>query len=282
MVQDRTARNKSWRKRLVLLLGLLVVLFLVLRWLEKRLVYFPTADLVATGRELPTPLEEASFAAADGVRLHAWFFAAPTNSPRARWAILLCHGNGGNISHRLSLYRALIELGVNVLAFDYRGYGRSEGRPDEEGTYRDAVAACRWLNQKGFSPDRIIAYGESLGGGVAAELARRESIGGLVLQSTFTSIPSLGSELYPWLPVRWISSIRYDTQRKLPAIKCPVLVLHSRADRMIGFHHAEANFAAAHSPKMFQEVSGDHNEVLEANRPQFLNALETYLTTYFR
>src|SRR5262249_52582451 len=143
------------------------------------------------------------FETADNVRLNGWFFPAGTNSPRAALAVLVCHGNAGNISHRLELCRALLATGVSVFVFDYRGYGRSKGRPSEEGTYRDAQAAYRWLQEKGFAGSNILAYGESLGGGVAAELALRERLGGLILQSTFTSIPDIGAELFPWLPVRW-------------------------------------------------------------------------------
>ena len=113
----------------------------------------------------------------------------------------------------------LLATGVNVFVFDYRGYGRSQGRPSEEGTYRDAQAAYQWLRQKGFPGTNIIAFGESLGGGVAAELAVRETVGGLVLQSTFTSIPDMGAELFPWLPVRWLGTIRYDTRSKLPRLQ---------------------------------------------------------------
>jgi hypothetical protein len=104
-----------------------------------------------------------------------------------------------------------------------------------------------------------MAFGESLGGGVASELALRETLGGIVLQSTFTSIPDVGKELFPWLPVRWLSSIKYDTHRKLARIKVPVLVMHSREDELIRFHHAEKNFAAANEPRIFCELRGSHN-----------------------
>mgnify|MGYP000241755587 CR=1 FL=1 len=235
----------------------------MLRWFEHSQVYHPSRTFDTTGRELGQALEEASFTAADGVRLRGWFYPADPASARADWAVLVCHGNGGNISHRLGLAAALLRCGVAVLLFDYRGYGRSAGRPSEEGTYRDAQAAHAWLRERGFAPARIVAYGESLGGGVASELARREPLGGLVLQSTFTSIPDLGRELFPWLPVRWISTIRYDTRSKLPHLRLPVMILHSRDDTLVRFTHAEANYAAANQPKMFWELAGDHNDSLD-------------------
>ena len=201
------------------------LLWLMLRWFEHANVYQPTRTLAARAEALGRPFEEARFAARDGTWLHGWFFPAAADSPRRHLAVLHCHGNGGNLSHRLDVAEALLETGVNVLLFDYRGYGLSAGRPSEEGTYLDAEAAHAWLVARGFAASNIIAFGESLGGGVAAELARRVPLAGLVLQSTFTSIPDLGAELFPFLPVRWLARIRYDTLAKLPHLRVPVLVL---------------------------------------------------------
>jgi hypothetical protein len=174
-----------------------------------------------------------------------------------------------------------LELGLNVFLFDYRGYGRSAGQPSEEGTYCDAQAAYHWLRQKGFAPENIVLLGKSLGGGVASELAVREKVGGLILQNTFNSIASVGAELFPWLPVRRFHSIRYDTLSKLPKIHLPVLVLHSRKDQVIRFHHAERNFAAANEPKMLCEIYGNHTGTLEAGREQYFKALQEYFSRNF-
>jgi pimeloyl-ACP methyl ester carboxylesterase len=171
----------------------------------------------------------------------------------------------------------LLDTGAAVFVFDYRGYGRSEGRPGEEGTYTDAQAAHQWLRHEGFAAVDIIALGESLGGGVASELVLREPVGGLILQSTFTSVTDLGAELFPWLPVRWFGTIKYDTHSKLPRIDVPVLVGHSRADSLIGFHHAERNFAAAHEPRMMWEIGGDHNQFLESDRVRYVEGLNKFL-----
>ncbi len=249
----------------------------MLRWFEHRQVYRPTTAWVATGAELNRAWEDVSFTAADGTRLNGWFFPAATNSPRRQLVVLHCHGNGGNISHRLAVADALLGTGVNVFLFDYRGYGRSAGRPSEEGTYRDAEGASAWLRGRGFTATNIIVFGESLGGAVATELARREPVGGLVLQSTFTSIPDIGAELFPWLPVRWLARIRYDTRAKLPAIHVPVLVMHSPADRLVPFHHAEQNFATANEPKLLIELAGDHNDFLEAGRAELVAGFERFL-----
>ncbi len=268
----------QWKRMRVLgyVFVLCAVLFIMLRWFEQSQVYHPERMFYATGAELGRPFEDVRFAASDGVELNGWFFPAQTNSPRARLTVLVCHGNGGNISHRLELYAALLATGVNVFTFDYRGYGRSQGRPSEAGTYLDAEAASQWLQRKGFKGTEIIAFGESLGGGVVSELALRAPLGGLVLQSTFTSIPDIGAELFPWLPVRHLAAIHYDTQSKLPRLKLPVLVMHSRSDGLVPFHHSERNFSAANHPKLFWEIQGGHNDSL-SERALFVAGMEKFL-----
>lgn len=268
--------RRLWPGRLGKLALVLLVLVIMLRWFEHRQTYHPSRTLDTSGADLGRAWEDVTFRTGDEVALNGWFFPANAGSPRARLAVLVCHGNGGNISHRLELARLLLDTGANVFLFDYRGYGRSEGRPAEEGTYRDAQAAHAWLRQKGFAATNIILFGESLGGGIASELALRETVGGLVLQSTFTSVTKLGGELFPFLPVRWIGSIRYDTHSKLPRIHVPVLIMHGRGDTLIRFHHAELNYAAANEPKLLCEVAGDHNDVVE-DREGFMTAMEKFM-----
>jgi pimeloyl-ACP methyl ester carboxylesterase len=255
----------------------LAVLWLFFRWFERAQVFIPSRRLDVGPDALGRAFEDVTLTTADHVRINAWFFPAESQAPHPDWVILLCHGNAGNMSHRLDHFRLLLESGVNVMAFDYRGYGRSEGRPSESGTVTDALTAYRWLRQKGFAANRIIALGESLGGGVASELALRETLGGLILQSSFTSVADLGAEIFPWLPVRWLSTIHYDTQNKLPQIKVPVLILHSRTDSLVPFHHAQTNFARANPPKWLWELDGDHNEVIGLHPGPYRRGIEKYL-----
>lgn len=269
--------RRKWLVRLGKIALVALVLFMLLRWFEYKQTYHPSRALTARAADLGRPWEDAHFTATDGTKLHGWFFPAATNSPRAQIAVLFCHGNGGNISHRLGLYDALLACGVSVFAFDYRGYGQSEGRPSEAGTYLDAQAAHAWLRAKGFAGTNLIAFGESLGGGIASEVVLREPCAGLVLQNTFTSLPDIGAELYPFLPVRTIGSIRYDTRSKLPKIHVPVLILHSRGDRLIPFHHAERNFAVANEPKWLAELVGGHNDGI-VDRVKFMAGMEKLLT----
>jgi len=271
----RWKRQRIWK--CVRWLALLLLLCVILRWFEHSQVYFPEKRFLAEGGALSRPFEDIYLKARDGVRLNGWFFPARSNSTRAHLVILLFHGNAGNISHRLDHFDTLLETGVNLFALDYHGYGRSAGKPGEAETYRDALAAHGWLVQRGFAPASIIALGESLGGGVASELALGEPLGGLILQSTYTSIPDIGAELFPWLPVRLLATIKYDTQSKLPRIQVPVLIMHSRDDTMIRFQHAEKNFATANEPKMIWELQGDHNDALESNRTRYLEGMEKFL-----
>lgn len=252
----------------------------MIRWFEHRQVYAPRRELEGQASDLGRPFEEVFLTTSDGLKLHGWFFPAAADAPRTRQVLLLCHGNAGNVSHRLHFVKAWLELGLSVLVFDYRGYGRSEGRVDEAGTYLDALAARRWLHDRGFKASDIIALGKSLGGGIASELALREPLGALILQSTFTSIPDLGSELFPWLPVRKLHRIRYDTVNRLPRLHLPVLVAHSRTDDLIGFQHAERNFAAANAPKELLEIAGNHVSVIEDGRAEYLAGLDHFLTKH--
>jgi len=248
----------------------------MIRWFEHRQVYAPSATLEFTPEH---PYEDVSFKAKDGVKLHGWFFPGST---RAHLTFLVFHGNGGNICHRLTFYDAWLDLGVSLFTFDYRGYGQSEGTPSEAGTYLDGQAAYAWVRERGFGPENIILLGKSLGGGIASEIALREKIGGLILQNTFSSIPDVGSDLYPFLPVRLMGTIRYETVKKLPRIHVPVLVMHSRGDDFIRFSHAERNFVAANEPKMFWEIYGSHNGTVEADRARYLDGLRQFLDRFFK
>jgi uncharacterized protein len=264
-------------KRTALFVGIaLALLPVMLRWFEQKQVYHPSRRMEAFPAALGRPVQDVWFTTVDGVNLNGWFFPGNAASARQHRVLLLCHGNAGNISHRLLHVSLLLETGAAVFVFDYRGYGRSQGTPTEAGTYLDALAAHRWLVERGFTPESIVAIGESLGGAVAAELALRNRIGGLLLLSTFTSIPDLGSELFPWLPVRRLARIRYDTRSKLPRIHTPVIVVHSRADSLVPFHHAEGNFAAARDPKLLVEVEGDHNDLF-GDLPKYRRVVERLL-----
>jgi len=270
--------KKRWARHSARVVVYSLLAVIMLRWFEHKCVFQPSAALDADPGELGRAVEDVFIPVDKTGKIEAWYFPAdPGSAPSARQVFLVCHGNAGNISHRLDLCRLLLDAGAGVLVFDYRGYGRSSGHPSEENTYRDAQAAYQWLRQKGFAPANIVGYGESLGGAVLAELALREELGGIILQSTFTSVPDLGAQLFPWLPVRLIAGIKYDTLHKLPRLKIPVLLLHGRQDTIIAFAHAEKNFAAANQRKYFREIRGDHNDAIVTGRAGVLAAVKEFL-----
>ena len=256
--------------------GLLVValagFLIVVGCSANRMVFQPWTVMEARPGDLRRAHEDVFFYASDGTQLNGWFFPANSNV-----VILLCHGNAGNVSHRLPLIGTLLRAGASVFAFDYRGYGRSAGKPSEKGTCLDAEAAWQWLRDRGFAGTNIIALGESLGGGVVCELATRKPLGGVILQSTFTSVPDLAAEMMPWLPMRLLLTTRFDNREKLKRLTVPVLILHGRKDTIIPFHHAEKNHRAANEPKFFAELDGDHNDALIANEQKYRQAVNDFL-----
>ena len=263
--------------RVLLIIVLLAVFFVVFVGCSaRRMVFQPYRTLESNPEVLNRPVENVTFRAQDGTRLTGWYFPN-TNS---LYSVLLCHGNAGNISHRLELIAVLLKAGPSVFAFDYRGYGHSEGKPTERGVYQDAQAAYDWLAARGQK--NIVAYGESLGGGVAAELALTNRLAGLILQSTFTSVPDVASDILPWLPAKLLLNVRFDTHQKLARINTPVLVMHSPRDTIIGFDHAQRNYSTARAPKFFCELQGDHNDPVSLNGELYLRALNEFLLSIDR
>jgi len=229
----------------------------LLAWLfQSRLVYFPGPPPARTPDAYGLTYEDAPLQTEDGLRLSAWWL--PVEAPTG--CVLVCHGNAGNIEHRLMLARAFQAMGLSVLLFDYRGYGGSEGRPSERGTVLDARAALQWLHAAGWEDSQIVLYGESLGGAVALQLARDRPLAAVIVESTFTSVPDLGARLYPLLPVRLIATLRYDNLEAVAALRAPLLVAHSPEDEIVPFDLGHALFEAAPPPKQFLQTSGEHND----------------------
>jgi len=243
---------------------------------QSRLIFYPgiEREITATPSQIGLPYEDIQLKTSDGISLHGWYIPAP----QPRGTVLFLHGNAGNISHRLESVQMFHRLGYSTLIFDYRGYGNSSGVPTEQGTYRDAEAAWRYLIEQRQIPScRIVLFGESLGGAVAAWLAARQKPAALVIASGFTSVPDLGQQLYPFLPVRWLARIRYDTRENLRAVAAPVLIAHSPEDDIIPFEHGRALYAAANPPKQFLELAGGHNDGFIFMRESWVRVLEDFL-----
>ncbi len=264
-----------WNFLILLALGYAALVALVY-FFQPRLVYFPqvSREIAATPLAYGLAFEPVTVATADGEKLAAWWVP----HERAGGTVLIFHGNAGNISHRLDYLTMFHRLGYSSFIVDYRGYGRSTGSPSEEGTYRDAEAAWRWLtNERGVAPGDIVVFGESLGGAVAAWLATRVKPRALVLASTFTSVPDLGAQVYPFLPVRLISRFSYDSREAIKAIKAPILIAHSRDDDIVPFAHGKALYETAGEPKQFLEMRGGHNDGFIFTRPEWIAQLSAFL-----
>lgn len=258
---------------ILLPLGAYAFVCLVAWLFQAKLVYFPGPPPRTTPRALGLAYEDLPVRTSDGLALSAWYL--PASAPLG--AVLFAHGNAGTIEDRLVAAQALLATGFSVLLFDYRGYGASEGAPGEAGTYLDAEAAFDTLRARTGADAPIVAWGESLGGAVALELALRRPVAALVLENAFTSLPDAGARAYPWLPVRLLSRIRYDNLSKIGRLACPVLVVSSSQDEIVPFEHGRRLFEAAREPKRFLETDGAHNEGGFLRRPDWRAAVESFL-----
>jgi fermentation-respiration switch protein FrsA (DUF1100 family) len=248
---------------------------------QPKLLYYPEIgrDIVATPADAGLDYESVEIATSDGNMLQGWFVPVPD----ATGTVLFLHGNAGNISHRMEYLSMFHRLGYNTFIFDYRGYGNSSGTPSEQGTYLDAQAAWHYLTENRNIPsDRIILFGESLGGAIAAWLAAREKPAVLVLASAFTSVPDMAAKLYPFLPVRLLSRFEYDTLKSLKSVSCPVFITHSPDDEIVPFAQGQALYEAAPEPKRFLELQGGHNDGFIFMRKEWADALDQFVRANLR
>jgi len=253
-----------------------VILILVYA-LQSNMVYFPSRNLHATPQAAGLDFENVTLQTEDSVSIHGWFI--PVDS--ARGTLLFCHGNAGNISNRIESIAQFNRLRLNVFIFDYRGYGRSEGKPSEKGTGHDAMAAWRYLTgTRGIDPADIIIFGRSLGGAIAAQLATQTNPKVLIVESAFTSLPDAGAKHYPFLPVRLMARYKYNTKESLAQIKVPVLIIHSPTDNIIPFEFGRKLFEAANEPKSFLEINGTHNDGYMVSAEQYEAGVTAFLDTY--
>ncbi len=251
---------------ILLLLAGVIVFILFYNPIENFFVFHPQADFDTSPERMNLPYESVAFDTADGTQLHGWFFPRPGTPP----VILFCHGNGGNISHRLGNIEKLLNDGFAVFIFDYRGYGKSQGSPSRKGIYLDGLAAYDFLVEKrGIAPDRIILFGRSLGAAVAMEIAVLKKANRLILESAFTSTKDLARSmplffvLSPFLPAH------YNNLKKIRNVSMPKLIIHGDLDRIIPFSMGKRLFEAAPEPKAFYAIEGaGHNDtwIIGGNR----------------
>ncbi len=258
---------------LAALVGGYLVCMGVLMLLEESLIFFPMPYPEGDWDPDWLTVEDAWFTSPDGLRLHGWY--AGRDDPRA--VVLFCHGNAGNVTHRAETLHTLSEfVGASVLLFDYRGYGHSQGKPNEQGILADARAARAWLAEReGIAESEVVVIGRSVGGAVAVDLAAGDGARALVLESTFTSVPDLAAHHYPWLPVRLMMRTRLDSLAKIGDYHGPLLQSHGDADTIVPDSYGRRLFEAANEPKQFFRIpGGDHND---PQPPQYYETLIEFL-----
>ncbi len=244
---------------------------------QRGMLYFPSREIETTPHDIGLDYQDLTLKTLDGVDISAWYI--PTED--ARGFVLFCHGNAGNISHRFDSIKIFHRLGLGVLIFDYRGYGKSKGSPDEEGTYRDAEAAWDYLvNVLHMKPEKIVLFGRSLGSAVAAELALRKQAGALIMESAFTSAPDLGKKFFPLLPVRLISRYHYESIDKVGKIKLPKLFIHSPGDEIVPYEQGVRLFEEASDPKEFLRITGGHNEGFLLAGKVYVDGLDAFISRH--
>jgi hypothetical protein len=243
--------------------------------LERMFVYFPTRPLGWDPSAVGLDFLDIHPVTRDGIRLHGWFVP----KPGARHTFLIFHGNGGNISHRVEWIRMLHSLEAHVVIIDYRGYGRSEGKPSEAGLYLDALAAHDWwAKERAADQSKLVLVGESLGGAVAVDLASKVPVDGLVLQSTFGTAWDMAKRMFPLGLLQPLTGVRFDSVSKIGKIRCPKLFIHGNRDDIVPMALGRKLFDASPPPKEFYEVPGaNHNDLLLLVGPEYLTRLKSLL-----
>jgi fermentation-respiration switch protein FrsA (DUF1100 family) len=254
-----------------------VLLALALYLLQGKMVFLsnmPGRALTASPGDIGLEYEDVFLTSSDDERIHGWY--VPAANPRG--VVLFFHGNAGNISHRLDSIAIFNQLGLSTLIIDYRGYGQSSGKTSEQGTYLDAQAAWDYLvEERGIAEERIIIFGRSLGGAIGAWLGSHQSPAAVIIESSFSSGVDMGRRMYPFLPVRLITRLRYPVAEYASRMQSPVLVVHSRDDEIIPFEMGETIYSAVTQTKSFLELHGDHNAGFYLSRQTYIPGLDRFM-----
>jgi fermentation-respiration switch protein FrsA (DUF1100 family) len=256
------------------LLGLAALLYGAIYYIAGRLVYQPTRYPGGWWHtQSESGAQDVWLSTSDGLRLHAWLVEVPAS----RLVTLYLHGNGANLAHRPGHLREIAAAGSSVLILDYRGYGKSEGRPTERGLYRDADAGYDHLIGMGYPPAQIVLHGESLGSAVAVDLARRRPCAGLILECPFTSFSAMAGSVVPVIGRLFASG--FNARRKIAGVHVPLLIIHGDRDRTVPYSMGRALFESANEPKTFWTVEGaTHTDIVEVAGPLYRARLQAFYT----
>ncbi len=271
---------KTWKQWLlsifIAIATALIFWTVVIVVFEEKFIFFPSVypDGVYEAEQRALNPEDHFFSTADGVRLHAWFLRSP--SPIG--TMVHFHGNAGNLSHRGEILRRLRAVGFHVFIFDYRGYGKSQGSPDEAGVYADGLAAVQYVTTlEGVDSTRLFYFGSSLGGAIAVDAATHVPPAAMILESTFSSAFDVAAHAYPFLPARFFLRSQFDSETKIRTLRMPLLFLHGTQDSIIPIELGRKLFEAAHTPKRFEEVQGaGHNDMFFVGGAEYTERFRSF------
>ena len=254
---------------LILILGYFI--FLVLTYIfQRNLLYHPKVNNYS-GESLLINVEKIKIKTSDGINLISWYYKKNLNSK----TLLFLHGNAGSLENRINKLNHFANLKLNFLIVAWRGFSGNEGQPTEKGLYEDARSAINWLNSKGVMEKDIIIYGESLGTGVAVEVAQNRNFSGIILEAPFSSMIEAGKDKYPILPVKWLLKDKYESSNKIKNIKTPILIMHGKVDNIVPFKMGKKMYELANQPKYFYFSEYD-NHMMNFDK-NLLIALENFI-----
>ncbi len=258
----------------LLYITLAVILLVVyIRYIESKSIFFPMKKIEFTPDFVNLVYEDVYIKTQDNIKINGWFFP----KDNAKYTILFCHGNAGNIGHRLEKIVMLLDMGVNVFIIDYRGYGNSKGKPSEKGIYLDTKAGYDYLvNTRKIQPEHIILYGESIGGAAVIDLASKTKVGALITEETFSSAVDMAKRIYPFLP-SFLFSVRFDSLTKIKKVNAPKLIIHSINDEIVPFELGKKLYDAAKEPKQFAEIIGGHNTAFLDSKEKYAASIKAFL-----
>ena len=259
------------------LVSFYILLIIVVFFFQRNLLYHPSVDnyLEDQVAKEPTEIEKVKITTRDKIDLTGWFYHQDLEKFNT---ILFFHGNAGSLENRTYKLNHFKNLNVNFLIVAWRGFSGNKGKPNEMGLYEDADSAIKWLNAKGIKEKNIILYGESLGTGVAVEVAQNKNYAGVILESPFTSMINMGKKYYPFFPVRFLIKDKFESYKKITNISVPILIMHGKVDKIVPYDMGKKMYELANEPKFFySQEYGDHmvdyDEKLLLTLKQFIQSL---------
>lgn len=258
---------------IIISLSLYLIVLTYIYFSQDQLFFHPSTEIQITPSDVNLAYEDIYITHPDGEKINLWYIPAESDSANT---IIFCHGNAGNISNRMETVMYLNTYNVNIVIFDYRGYGKSGGTPSEENCYQDAIATYDWLsNERKVSSDKIIIFGRSLGGAVAIDLASKRKCKALIVESSFSSSLDIGKLMFPYLPTKYLLKYHFDSMEKIKNINVPLLIAHSQDDDIIPYKLGKRLFEAAKEPKIFLDINGTHNDREYFNNRDYKDALKS-------